>query len=67
MCLPAASKNTEQAHAFVNAIYTAKAGAQMANSSGYNATVKGVADMLDAKSKKAFQSAYPCYSLAKLW
>jgi len=64
---PIGSKNGEQAHAFVNAIYTAKAGGQMANASGYNATVKGVADLLDAKSKAAFQSSYPGDALAKLW
>ena len=67
LCNPKASENVAQAHAFVNAIYTAKAGAQMANSSGYNATVKGVADMLDEKSKAAFKSAYPGDALGKLW
>ncbi len=64
---PIGSKNGEQAHALVNAIYTAKAGAQMASNSGYNATVKGVADLLDAKSKAAFNSSYPGDALAKLW
>jgi len=67
LSLPKASENVAQAHAFVNAIYTAKAGAQMANSSGYNATVRGVADMLDEKSKAAFKSAYPGDALGKLW
>jgi len=67
LCMPTGAKNTEQAHAFVNAIYTAKAGAQMASNSGYNATVKGVADMLDAKSKETFNKAYPGDALARLW
>ena len=67
LTMPSGAKNIEQAHEFVNAIYTAEAGAQMANSSGYNATVKGVADMLDEASKKAFQSAYPGDALSKLW
>ncbi len=67
LCIPKESKNVEQAHAFVNAIYTAKAGAQMASNSGYNATVKGVAALLDDKSKAAFNSSYPGDALAKLW
>lgn len=67
LCMPTGAKNKEQAHAFVNAIYTAAAGAQMAKNSGYNATVKGVADLLDAKSKAAFNSSYPGDALAKLW
>ncbi len=64
---PIGSKNGEQAHIFVNAIYTAKAGAQQAINSGYNATVKGVADLLDDKSKTAFNSSYPGDALARLW
>ncbi len=67
LCRPVGSKNGAQAHEFVNAIYTAKAGAQMASNSGYNATVKGVAELLDAKSKAAFNSSYPGDVLAKLW
>lgn len=67
LCNPKASENVEQAHAFVNAVYTAKAGAQMADASGYNATVKGVSDMLDEKSRAAFKSAYPGDALTKLW
>ena len=64
---PIGSMNGEQAHIFVNAIYTAKAGAQQAINSGYNATVKGVADLLDDKSKTAFNSSYPGDALARLW
>jgi spermidine/putrescine transport system substrate-binding protein len=67
LCLPTGAKNIEQAHAFVNAIYTAHAGSQMAMNSGYNATVKGVSAMLDDASKKSFSSAYPGDALAKLW
>lgn len=64
---PIGSKNGDQAHEFVNAIYTAKAGAQMALNSGYNATVSGVTDLLDDASKAAFKSAYPGDALDKLW
>ena len=67
LSMPIGAKNTEQAYAFVNAIYTAKAGAQMANSTGYNATVHGVRDLLDAKTKAIFESAYPGDALDKLW
>jgi spermidine/putrescine transport system substrate-binding protein len=65
VCSPVGSKNTEQAHAFVNAIYTSKAGGQMAMGSGYNATVKNVA--LDDASIKAFTEAYPGNALSNLW
>lgn len=64
---PIGSKNGDQAHEFVNAIYTSKAAAQMALHSGYNATVSGVADLLDDASKNAFKSAYPGDALDKLW
>lgn len=67
MACPIGAKNIDEAHIFINHVYTAKAGAQMANSSGYNSVVKGVADLLDEKSKKAFQSAYPGDALEKLW
>lgn len=67
LSMPIGAENKEQAYAFVNAIYTVEAGAQMASASGYNATVKGVADRLDDASKKAFSEAYPGDALAKLW
>jgi len=67
LSMPIGAKNKEQAYELVNAIYTAKAGAQMANSTGYNATVHGVRDLLDAQTKAAFESAYPGDALDKLW
>jgi spermidine/putrescine transport system substrate-binding protein len=67
LSMPIGVKNTDQAHAFVNAIYTKQAGAQMANATGYNATVSGVRELLDDKTKTAFESAYPGDALSKLW
>jgi len=67
LSMPAGARNRAQAHEFVNAIYTVKAAAQMANSSGYNATVAGVGQLLDAKTRSAFKSAYPDDAISKLW
>ncbi len=67
LSMPIGAKHKEQAHEFVNAIYTAKAGAQMANATGYNAAVSGVTALLDAKTKAAFESAYPGDALDRLW
>jgi len=67
LSMPIGAKNKEQAHKFVNAIYTAKSGAQMANSTGYNATVMGVRGLLDSQTKAAFDSAYPGDAFDKLW
>lgn len=61
------AKNIEQAYAFINWAYTPEAGAIMAKSTGYNSVVKGAADLLDDKTKKNFQEAYPADALEKLW
>ena len=61
------AKNLEQAYAFINWAYTPEAGAVMAESTGYNSVVKGVADLLDEKAKKGFADAYPEDALDKLW
>ena len=67
LAMPIGAQNKEQAFAFVNAIYTKQAGAQMSNASGYNSTVAGVSELLDAASRRAFATAYPGNALAKLW
>ncbi len=61
------AKNLEQAYAFINWAYTPEAGAIMAKSTGYNSVVKGAAELLDEKSKQAFQEAYPDDALENLW
>ena len=61
------AENLEQAYAWINWAYTAKAGAIMAKSTGYNSVVKGAADLLDEKTKKGFKEAYPDDALEKLW
>lgn len=59
--------NLEQAYAFINWAYTPEAGAIMAKSTGYNSVVKGVADLLDEKTKQGFAQAYPEDALDNLW
>lgn len=61
------AKNLEQAYAFINWAYTPEAGAVMAKSTGYNSVVKGVADLLDEKTKRGFAQAYPEDALENLW
>jgi len=67
LCMPTGAKNKAQTYELVNAIYTAEAAADSAIKTGYNGTVKGTADKLDAKSKDAFNTSYPGDALAKLW
>ncbi len=67
LSMPVGAKNVDQAHEFLNAIYTTTAGAQMANATGYNATVTGVRTFLDKKTKAAFDSSYPDDALSSLW
>ncbi|UTW52343.1 extracellular solute-binding protein [bacterium SCSIO 12827] len=67
LSLTAAAKNVDAAHAFVDALYTARAGAQMSNASGYNSVVQGVEGLLTKKARQAFQDAYPGDALEKLW
>lgn len=67
LCMPVGAKNKEQAYALVNAIYTVESAADSAIKTGYNGTVKGYANKLDAKSKDAFNTSYPGDALSKLW
>ena len=67
LCMPTGAKNKAQTYELVNAIYTADAAADSAIKTGYNGTVKGTADKLDAKSKDAFNTSYPGDALSKLW
>lgn len=67
LSLTRAAKNPEPAHAFVNALYTVKAAAQMGNETAYNSVVAGVREKLDNPTKAAFDAAYPGDALEKLW
>lgn len=67
LSLTAASKNPTQAHAFVDALYTAKAAARMSNATGYNSVVQGVTERLTKETRQAFQNAYPEDALQNLW
>ena len=67
LSLTAASKNVEQAHAFVNELYTVETAASMSNATGYNAVVQGVTEKLTKETQTAFQNAYPGNALQNLW
>ena len=67
LSMPIGAKNIDQAYELVNAIYTKEGGAEMANTTGYNAVVNGVADLLDPATSKVFMEAYPGDALQKLW
>jgi spermidine/putrescine transport system substrate-binding protein len=67
LSMPVGAKNKEETYTLINAIYTTAAAADSAIKTGYNGTVKGYADKLDAKSKDSFNKAYPGDALSKLW
>lgn len=67
LCMPIGAKNKDETYELINAIYTVEAAADSAIKTGYNGTVTGYADKLDAKSKEAFNLAYPGDALSKLW
>lgn len=67
LSMPVGAKNIDATYELLNAIYTVEAAADSAIKTGYNGTVTGYADHLDAKSKDAFNKAYPGDALSKLW
>ena len=67
LAITAASKNADEAHAFADALYTVRAGAELANTTGYNSVVGGVTERLTDASRAAFEAAYPDDALDKLW
>ncbi len=67
LALTAASKHIDEAHAFVNALYTAREGARLINESGYSSAVQGTEAYLTKKTKQAVAAAFPEGSLDKLW
>jgi|TARA_B110000305_G_C19423387_1_gene632168 spermidine/putrescine transport system substrate-binding protein len=67
LSMPIGAENKDETYELINAIYTIDAAADSAIKTGYNGTVKGYADKLDAKSKDAFNRAYPGDALANLW
>jgi len=61
------AQNIEQAYEFINWYYTPQVGAQYANETKINTTVKGAEEYLDDFNKKFFAAAYPGDALSKLW
>lgn len=67
LALTAATKHVDEAHAFVNALYTARAGARLTNESGYNSAVAGTDAFLSKKTKQAVAAAFPEGAIDNLW
>lgn len=61
------AENIEQAEAFINWYYTPEVGAQYANETKINSTVKGADQFLNDFNKQFFAAAYPDDALDKLW
>ncbi len=62
-----AAKNSEQAYAFIDYLYTPEVSAQLAEGSGYNPVITGADSKLSEAARKNFQEAYPGDALKKLW
>lgn len=67
LSLTKAAKNTEQAYAFVDYLYTPEISAKLAEGSGYNPVVTGADALLSDVAKRNFQEAFPGDALKKLW
>jgi spermidine/putrescine transport system substrate-binding protein len=62
-----ASKNVDQAHAFMDYLMTPEVSGQVADGSGYNPIVTGADAFTSDIFKKNFQEAYPGDALKNLW
>ncbi len=67
LAITKASKNVDQAYAFIDYLYTPEVSAALAEGSGYNPVVTGADAKLSDVAKKNFQEAYPGDALTKLW
>ena len=67
LALTKASKNVEQAYAFIDYLLTPEVSAALAEGSGYNPVVIGADAKLSDVAKKNFQEAYPGDALKNLW
>jgi len=65
--MPKAAKNVDQLYEFINYLHTPEVGAQVAETSSYNAVVVGADALLSDAAKKNFAEAYPEDALQKLW
>jgi spermidine/putrescine transport system substrate-binding protein len=67
LAITKAAKNSDQAYAFIDYLYTPEVSAALAEGSGYNPVVTGADARLSDVAKKNFQEAYPGDALTKLW
>ena len=67
LSLMKSAKNTDQAYAFVDYLYTPQVSAQVSDGSNYNPVVTGADALTSDAFKKNFQEAYPGDSLDHVW
>ncbi|WP_158817830.1 substrate-binding domain-containing protein [Methylocapsa sp. S129] len=65
--LSKASKNVEQAYAFLNYLHSPEGAAKVAEGSGYNPSGIGADKLLSDKARGIFSEAYPGASIDKMW
>jgi spermidine/putrescine transport system substrate-binding protein len=65
--LSKASKNVEQAYAFLNYLHSPEGSAKVAEGSGYNPSGVGADKLLSDKARSVFTEAYPGASIDKMW
>jgi spermidine/putrescine transport system substrate-binding protein len=65
--LSKASKNVEQAYAFLNYLHSPEGSAKVAEGSGYNPSGVGADKLLSEKARSVFTEAYPGASIDKMW
>ncbi len=65
--LSKASKNVDQAYAFLNYLHSPEGSAKVAEGSGYNPTGIGADKLLSDKARSVFNEAYPGSSIEGLW
>ena len=65
--LSKASKNVDQAYAFLNYLHSPEGAAKVAEGSGYNPSGVGADKLLSDKARGIFGEAYPGTSIDKMW
>jgi spermidine/putrescine transport system substrate-binding protein len=65
--LSKASKNVDQAYAFLNYLHSPEGSAKVAEGSGYNPSGVGADKLLSDKARSIFEEAYPGASIESMW
>jgi spermidine/putrescine transport system substrate-binding protein len=65
--LSKASKNLDQAYAFLNYLHSPEGAAKVAEGSGYNPSGIGADKLLSDKARSVFEEAYPGASIEAMW